>query len=139
LFFCTKILCLTYTIVGDVMSKDSFKSFVRTKPGLIKYVNNNETTWQKLYEMYELYGENSEVWNKYNESASSVVANKIISGESSIKELIGMVKDMDMDKVRQGIEGVQKAIGLIQDLGIGNKNSAENMYRARPIYRHFDD
>lgn len=121
------------------MSKESFKSFARKTPSLAQHVNNNEITWQRLYEMYELYGENSNVWDKYKDSGASKIANKITTGERSIKELIGMVKDMDMDKVRQGIDGIQKAIGLIQDLGIGNKNQIGNAYQARPIYKHFDD
>ena len=47
------------------MSVDSFKMFVRKNPNLIKYVNNNEMTWQKFYEMYDLYGEDNSIWNKY--------------------------------------------------------------------------
>ena len=47
------------------MSVDSFKMFVRKNPNLIKYVNNNEMTWQKFYEMYDLYGEEHDIWNDY--------------------------------------------------------------------------
>ena len=47
------------------MSVDSFKMFVRKNPNLIKYVNNNEMTWQKFYEMYDLYGEDNSIWDKY--------------------------------------------------------------------------
>ena len=39
------------------MKKDDFKNFVRTKPELIKYVKNGEMTWQKFYEIYDLYQE----------------------------------------------------------------------------------
>ena len=73
------------------------------------------------------------------EKVSYTVTLLVPKKEMSIRELISMVKGMDIDKVRQGIDGVQKAIGLIQDLGVGNKNSITNNYQARPIYRHFDD
>lgn len=43
------------------MSKEEFKSFVRKNPSLIKYVNNNSMTWQKFYEMYDMYGESNDV------------------------------------------------------------------------------
>ena len=44
------------------MKKEEFKEFVKKNPKLITYVNNNEMTWQKFYEMYDLYGESNEVW-----------------------------------------------------------------------------
>ena len=47
------------------MSKEGFKIFARNNPNLARKVNANEISWQKLYEMYELYGENSNVWNDY--------------------------------------------------------------------------
>ena len=45
--------------------KSEFKAFVKNNPSLIKYVKNNEMTWQKFYEIYDIYGEDESVWNKY--------------------------------------------------------------------------
>ena len=45
--------------------KEEFKAFVRKNPILIKYVKNNEMTWQKFYEIYDIYGENNDVWKDY--------------------------------------------------------------------------
>ena len=36
------------------MSKEEFKGFVQKNPKLIEYVRNNEMTWQKFYELYDL-------------------------------------------------------------------------------------
>ena len=47
------------------MSLDLFKQFARIHPELATSVMNNKTSWQKLYELYEMYGENSSVWDKY--------------------------------------------------------------------------
>ena len=38
------------------MSKEAFKKFVREKPELSQLVLKGSTTWQKLYETYDLYG-----------------------------------------------------------------------------------
>lgn len=116
------------------MSKDNFKVFVRNHPELVKYVNNNSMTWQKFYDMYDLYGEENGVWDSYFEGVT--LSNK----SSNIKELINMVKNVDLDSVQKGISGMQKAIGLIQELGIGNKN-VENNYveETKPIYKYFED
>ena len=45
--------------------KEQFKQFVKKNPSLIKYVESKDMTWQQFYEMYYLYGESSDVWNKY--------------------------------------------------------------------------
>ena len=45
--------------------KEEFKTFIKNNPGFIKYVNNGEMTWQKFYEMYDLYGEENSVWDDY--------------------------------------------------------------------------
>ena len=46
------------------MSKVEFKEFVRKNPQLISFVEKEETSWQKLYELYDLYGSDNEVWQK---------------------------------------------------------------------------
>lgn len=125
------------------MSKENFKNFVRNNPSLAKYVNNNDISWQKLYETYELYGENNDVWSNFiNNTNGDRGASKVTkTNEIAFKELVNMVKNIDLEKVRNGIEGVQKAISLVQDLGFGggNNNNTKPQYEARPLYQHFDD
>ena len=36
---------------------DNFKKFISNHPDFIDAVRNNETTWQKLYELYEIISE----------------------------------------------------------------------------------
>ena len=43
----------------------NFKSFVRRNPNLITYVREKNTSWQEFYELYDLYGEDPTIWNKY--------------------------------------------------------------------------
>lgn len=122
------------------MSKENFKIFVRNNPGLAKHVNNNETSWQKLYEMYTLYGEDNEVWNDYLYDRQTSIPKVTSTNEKAFNELVNLIKNVDLEKVRHGIENVQKTISLVQDLGLGgtNNNSREE-YQARPLYQHFDD
>jgi hypothetical protein len=124
------------------MAKEDFKKFVRSHPELINYVNSGRMSWQKFYEMYDIYGENNSVWLKYQEVGDtkgvSDTINKATStvGDTSLKELFNMVKKIDLDSVKKGAEGLQKAIVLLQDLG-GNKQA--NNYQARPLYKHLED
>ena len=41
------------------MSKlTSFKEFVKNNPSLVKFVKEDKMTWQKFYEMFDLYVSN---------------------------------------------------------------------------------
>ncbi len=117
------------------MSLDSFKEFVREKPNLIDYVKSNEMTWQKFYEMYELYGSSSDVWDKYTRNANI--------NKSSFKDILNMVKNIDMDEFQKGIGSIQKGIGYIQDLikdkEVSSLDLRNDSYKPRPIFKRFDD
>lgn len=112
------------------MSKETFKLFVRSHPELANHVLKNNTSWQQLYEIYELYGENNSIWNNYFNKSS--ITDSISSGASTIKDFISSLKNIDMDSVQKGINNIQKTIGLLQDIGLTNKES-------EPIYKRFED
>lgn len=122
------------------MSKEEFKSFVRKNPSLIKYVNNNSMTWQKFYEMYDMYGESNDVWNNYlNTTSNNIVkTNTLSSSENAFRELVNTVKTINLEKVQKGINSLQKTISLVQELG-SNNNTTPKEYERRPIYKHFED
>ncbi len=117
------------------MPLNDFKSFVRERPSLANYVNNNEMTWQKFYEMYELYGANNSIWDKYITTSAS-------TSSTSIKDMLGMFKNVNMNDLQDGINSLQKGIGYLQDMV---KSKAKDIpvrkssYEPRPMYRHFDD
>lgn len=114
------------------MSKETFKLFARNHPELGTSVMDNKTSWQKLYELYEMYGEESHVWDKY------FVRNKATTETSSFSDLINMIRNVDLESVQKGVNNLQKTIGLLQDIGIGAK-TREPTYEPRPMYKYFDD
>lgn len=108
----------------------NFKEFVKQNPNLLKYVNNGEMTWQKFYEMYDIYGTNNEVWNKYLSITTAASA-------TSTFDLINWFKNINVDSLQENINSIRRVIGVLQDLGSSNKTSSE--YKPRPIYKHFED
>ena len=108
--------------------KEAFKNFVSTHPELITYVKNKEASWQDFYEIYDIYGENEEAWNKYfNESNAS-----------SIGELTNLFKNVNMDNVQKHINNAQKAVSLIQELT--KKTTPDIIAKTpRPITKFFGD
>ncbi len=118
------------------MSKESFKGFVKNHPSLIKHVNNGTMTWQKFYELYDIYGESTEAWKPYLETETAVTS--ALLGDTSLKEIFNAVKKIDLDTVKRGVDGLQKAVSLIQDIS-GNKTPQANTYQRRPMYKYFED
>ncbi len=119
---------------------DNFKLFVKNNPNLITYVKNNTMSWQKFYELYDLYGEDNSVWNEYLNKDTTVNSTKTESKKSSkFSDILDMAKNLDTNKLQDGISSVQKAIGLIGDILVKDKKSDVSTYNPRPIYRRFDD
>lgn len=125
------------------MAKEDFKRFVRSHPELVNYVNKGTMSWQKFYEMYDIYGESNSIWKEYqvtnqsvNNTSNTASKNNTV-GDTSLKDLFNMVKKIDLDSVRKGAEGLQKAIALVQDFSLGSKQT--NNYQARPLYKHLED
>ena len=120
------------------MKQEEFKNFVRTKPELIKFVQNGEMTWQKFYELYDLYGTDEKVWNKYILDERSPV-------EDSISKITSMVKNVDVDSIKSHINTAQKAIDFVTDLTKKNvvSNPAPNLAKGpvspRPLNKFFED
>ena len=108
----------------------NFKSFVKENPSLLKYVQKGEMTWQKFYEMYDMYGESNDVWNEY--------LNKEVNTATSSFDFVNWVKNIDMNALQENINSVNRVIGVIQDLGLKDDN-AKTDYKPRPLYKHFED
>ena len=121
------------------MKKEEFKEFVRKNPKLINYVKRNEMTWQKFYEMYDLYGEDNSVWNTYlNSNETSKVAKAGIAG-LTLSEVVNWFKNVDLDGLQEGIGNVQRVIGVVQDFSKKDTKTSTDTYKPRPLYKHFED
>jgi hypothetical protein len=126
--------------MGGKMKKiEEFKEFVKTKPSLISYVKNNNMTWQQFYDIWDLYGPNHEEWNKYNENKEQKKSNNSFN----LSEFMSMFKKIDMDTINKGVNGLQKVVGLLQD--IVNKDDSQETtennepYKPRPMFKRFED
>lgn len=111
------------------MSKEDFKNFVKTKPELADYVKDNTMSWQKFYELYDLYGEDNEIWNKY------------IPVKKTTK-VSDMIEKIDPDSIQKHIESAQKALDIFSELATKTtENVATNIKPAieRPLSKFFGD
>ena len=120
------------------MSLENFKNFVRNKPNLQNFVAKGEMSWQDFYNMYELYGEQNSVWDKYLNINNGIQSSTAVT----LKDMIGMFKNIDMTEVQNSITSLQKGIGYIEDLVKTKEKNIpvrKSSYEARPLYRYSDD
>ena len=113
---------------------EEFKAFVRKNPTLINYVKEGKNTWQEFYELYDLYKEDLNIWNKYLKKETTD------NRSFNINNILDYAKNIDANKLQDGITSIQKAIDLFG--GMLTKDSPKeenNTYRPRPVYRRFDD
>lgn len=119
------------------MSKESFKEFVRKNPNLINHVKKGDMDWQKFYEMYDLYGEENDVWKNYLEQEENKTKPAITS-TVGFNDVITWLKSVNLDNLQEGIGNVQRVLGVFQDLTKKDKPVKET-YKPRPLYKHFED
>lgn len=120
----------------------NFKEFVKKNPSFIKYVRNDEMTWQKFYELYDLYGEDNDIWNSYRSATEAPkeasAAAAATTGAIGMTDLFEWLKRVDLDSFQDGINSVQRVISVLQDLGNKDTNIKPD-YKPRPLYKHFED
>ncbi len=110
--------------------KEDFKNFVNNHKELIRYVNSDKMTWQKFYDMYCLYGENSDVWDEYlkkEENKSSI----------SFGDILDKIKRLDPEEVQKNINSLNKILSLISTLV--TKEEPKEEYEPIPLYKKFED
>ena len=124
---------------------NNFKSFVRKNPNLIAYVRDGSMSWQKFYELYDLYGEDNSIWDSYinkkiDNTSTSRTSDNSSKSNFSLGNILDMAKNIDANRLSDGISALQKAIGLFGDIISKDSTSGTNSsYTPRPIYRKFDD
>lgn len=111
--------------------KEEFKLFVKNKPELIDYVSKGDMTWQKFYEIWNLYGEDDKVWSKYKKIEKE-------SNDVNISSIIDSIKKIDVNQVQKGINSLSKIVGLLTGLASGKKTT-DSSYEPRQVFKKFED
>ena len=121
---------------------EEFKSFIQDKPYLKDKVKNNKTTWQELFERYDLYGEKDEIFqNEIKEEIEEKegTEEKNSKSEESFSSFFNMLSGIDVDKISDGLNGMKKILSILSEIttteDIGNVSSRRNQ---KP-YKRDDD
>lgn len=90
--------------------KALFKTFISNHPEILKYIKSKEMTFQDFYEIYDIYGEDSAIWDKYFKEVDQE------KDEYRLKELSGILKNINIDSIEHHVNNAQKIIGIVQEL-----------------------
>ena len=116
--------------------KEEFKKFANLHPELSEYLKENkDASWQKLYELYDIYGDNKSVWSPYLRTSKSQ--------SISFSDVKNMVSKIDPSSLQEHIKTAQKALGFFEELtkkGASNLSSIPKVPTSpRPINKFFGD
>lgn len=110
------------------MSKETFKEFIRNKPELVNYVNDGSMTWQKFYELYDLYGENNEIWNQYQQKK-----------EIKVTEILEKFKP---EVFQKHLENASKVLDIFSEFATKSENNITNNVKPnieKPLNKFFGE
>ena len=91
---------------------EEFKKFAASKPFLKKKVENKETSWQELYERYDIYGENDDIF-------------------------MDMLNSIDIDKITEGLNGMKKVLSILSEVTSKEDNTSRKKMN-QPYERDID-
>lgn len=113
------------------MSKiEEFKAFAKQNPSLLNHIQDGSMTWQKYYEIYDIYGQDKTIWKKY-----------IVSNQTpDFKNITQMFKKIDLDSIQKHINTAQKAIDVVQNFTLTkNPKVAKGPIKPRPLNKFYED
>lgn len=116
------------------MKLEKFKDFVRDKPYLIDYVKSNKMTWQKFYEIFDLYGPDDSIWNDFKNNDNMGTTLNI---GNTFKEIVNLIKGIDLNSVQKALTSLDKAIEAFK--GFNSNNNTSPNYEERPKNKYFED
>lgn len=115
--------------------KEEFKLFASRHPELVHYVKTGDMSWQKFFEIYDIYGENEVAWKDY-------FTINVESSSSNLNGIADKLKNIDMNSIQEHIKTAQKALNLVSELtskGSSGIESVKGPVIPRPLNKFFED
>lgn len=143
----TKDLLMHKIIWVNAMSKlDEFKEFCKEKKYLIERVKSGKSSWQELYEIYDIYGPEAEELKEQGKEETPKEESKEEKDEDKKedkKEGLGGILDLlsgfDPDKLSEGLSGVKKILSVLSEVTKPEENEYVTKRKMTRPYQRSDD
>ena len=117
------------------MSKlDEFKTFIKGQDEVLEKIHNGELSWQKVYEIYDIYGPSNSLFKQPKKEETNT-RNK---SNSQLNNAIKAFQDIDMDKISDNLQSLQKVLGVFSEFSKSNKSDQSHSL-SKGGYRRYND
>ncbi len=123
---------------------ENFREFIKDKEYLQKKVKQGKTSWQELYEHYDLFGEDDEIFK--DETKEEKVEDEEKKEESSEKKdessmagLFTLLSGLDVDKISDGLNGMKKVLNILSEVTKQDDNVTFSKRKQNRPYQKEDD
>lgn len=125
-------------------SFEEFKVFIKDKPFLKEKVRNKEISWQELYERYDLYGKDDEIFQykenkKVNEDKDEKKESEKENKDDSMSSFFNMLSGIDVEKISDGLNGMKKILSILSEITTGDELNTFASKRTNKPYKRDDD
>lgn len=121
--------------------KEEFKEFLKRNSYLSRFVNDGSTTYQRLFETYDIYGEESDVWNDFKNVRHTNSSDGKVT--DSVKSILNNLKNVDLDKLEENISSLEKALGFLEEIVLSRSEKKTEKKTSKKkntdIERFFED
>ena len=123
--------------------KEEFKLFAAKNKHFSKLVNEGKTSWQALFETFDIYGEDNDIWDTFKLEEEKEVKKEEFKMSDGVKSILSNLKNVDMDKLEDNIGSLQKALGFLEEIVTMRQDKKEEKKvtkkKSTDIERFFDD
>lgn len=122
---------------------DEFKEFIKDNPHLKTRVDNKETSWQALYENFDIFGKEHESFRKDYKKQESTKSKDTSEAEAAaagtgLGTLLKAFEGVNLNKVSENLEGVKKILGVLGEFTKKEEPSTGRRVKDQPL-RRYDD
>ena len=131
--------------MGDIMQSnlENFKEFIKDKEHLQRKVHEGKTTWQELYEHYDLFGEEDEIFKEEEKNETEIKNedknNEEKKDDSSVASLFTLLSGLDVDKISDGLNGMKKILNILSEVTKQDDNVTFSKRKQSRPYQKEDD
>ncbi len=130
---------------------DEFKEFCKDKTYLLDKVKKGETTWQDLFEIYDIYGPEAEQLKEKTEDEKETTeeTEETSTEEETPKEekakkeglggILEMLSGFDPDKLSDSLNSVKKIIAVLSEVTKQEENEYVTKRKMSRPYQRSDD
>lgn len=88
---------------------NEFKAFLKTIPSIKKDVIAQKYTWQQIYEIYTMYGEDDDFFRPYK------------THQLDINDVLEIIKNVDLDTLSSSLQSIEKILNIVSTFIVKNK------------------